>query len=47
MSAHANGGGVAFFAHVGGFIFGTILARRVLEERKVCRSPSPSLASAT
>ena len=25
-SAHANGGGVAFFAHVGGFIFGVIVA---------------------
>ena len=47
FSAHANGGGVAFFAHVGGFIFGTILARRVLEERKVFRSPSSSLASAS
>ena len=26
FSAHANGGGVAFFAHVGGFIFGVIIA---------------------
>jgi membrane associated rhomboid family serine protease len=26
-SAGANGGGVAFFAHVGGFIFGVIVAR--------------------
>jgi membrane associated rhomboid family serine protease len=25
-SAHANGGGVAFFAHVGGFIFGVLVA---------------------
>ena len=25
--AHANGGGVAFFAHVGGFIFGLLAAR--------------------
>ena len=25
-SAHANGGGVAFFAHVGGFIFGLLVA---------------------
>jgi rhomboid family protein len=29
FNAHANGGGVAFFAHVGGFIFG-LLAARVL-----------------
>jgi membrane associated rhomboid family serine protease len=27
FSAHANGGGVAFFAHVGGFIFGLLAAR--------------------
>ena len=26
-SAHANGGGVAFFAHVGGFVFGLLAAR--------------------
>jgi len=25
FSAHANGGGVAFFAHVGGFIFGVVV----------------------
>ena len=27
FSASANGGGVAFFAHVGGFVFGVIVAR--------------------
>jgi rhomboid family protein len=27
FSAHANGGGTAFFAHIGGFIFGVIVAR--------------------
>ena len=26
FNAHANGGGVAFFAHVGGFIFGLAAA---------------------
>ena len=26
VSASANGGGVAFFAHVGGFLFGVIVA---------------------
>jgi hypothetical protein len=27
FSAHANGGGTAFFAHVGGFLFGVLAAR--------------------
>jgi membrane associated rhomboid family serine protease len=27
MSASANGGGVAFFAHVGGFVLGYLIAR--------------------
>ena len=27
FNAHANGGGVAFFAHVGGFIFGAVATR--------------------
>jgi membrane associated rhomboid family serine protease len=27
FSAHANGGGTAFFAHVGGFVFGVLVAR--------------------
>jgi membrane associated rhomboid family serine protease len=27
FQAHANGGGVAFFAHVGGFVFGALVAR--------------------
>ncbi len=30
FSAGANGGGVAFFAHVGGFVFGVVAARRFL-----------------
>ena len=34
FSAHANGGGVAFFAHVGGFLFGVIAARRLLQTRR-------------
>jgi len=29
LSASANGGGVAFFAHVGGFVFGYVVARLV------------------
>jgi rhomboid family protein len=32
-SAHANGGGVAFFAHIGGFIFGVIVARWLARSR--------------
>jgi membrane associated rhomboid family serine protease len=32
FSATANGGGVAFFAHVGGFLFGVFVARRLLRE---------------
>jgi hypothetical protein len=33
FSAQANGGGVAFFAHVGGFLFGVFAARRLLREQ--------------
>jgi membrane associated rhomboid family serine protease len=29
FSAGANGGGVAFFAHIGGFLFGVLIARLV------------------
>jgi membrane associated rhomboid family serine protease len=30
FGASANGGGVAFFAHIGGFLFGAILTRILL-----------------
>jgi membrane associated rhomboid family serine protease len=30
LSAGANGGGVAFFAHVGGFVFGYLVARLLI-----------------
>ena len=30
LAASANGGGVAFFAHVGGFVFGYLVGRRML-----------------
>jgi rhomboid family protein len=33
-TAHANGGGVAFFAHVGGFIFGLVLANVFVRRRR-------------
>ena len=34
-SAHANGGGVAFFAHVGGFLFGLVVAGGFRRARSV------------
>jgi len=37
FSAHADGGGIAFFAHVGGFLFGVVIARRLLRERTTYR----------
>jgi membrane associated rhomboid family serine protease len=44
-SAHANGGGVAFFAHVGGFVFGVIVARWVFADRvRARRQASPGFA---
>jgi rhomboid family protein len=33
-SGHSNGGGVAFFAHVGGFIFGLIVANVFVKRRR-------------
>jgi rhomboid family protein len=38
FSAKANGGGVAFFAHVGGFIFGVLVARAFLAARQKART---------
>jgi len=35
FSAKANGGGVAFFAHVGGFVFGYFVARLLLESGRL------------
>jgi hypothetical protein len=34
-TASAEGGGVAFFAHVGGFVFGWVVTRALLESRVV------------
>ena len=34
-SASANGGGVAFFAHVGGFVFGAVVTRALLNAGRV------------
>jgi membrane associated rhomboid family serine protease len=40
FSAHANGGGTAFFAHVGGFLFGVLVARLLAGAR--AREPAPA-----
>jgi membrane associated rhomboid family serine protease len=40
LAGHANGGGVAFFAHVGGFVFGVIAARWLLAQRAARRTAS-------
>lgn len=45
FSAHAHGGGVAFFAHVGGFVFGVFAARRLVRQRtERRRAPSGRLS---
>jgi membrane associated rhomboid family serine protease len=40
FSANANGGGVAFFAHVGGFVFGSVVAFALLNSGRVGQ-PAP------
>ncbi len=47
-SASANGGGVAFFSHVGGFVFGALLTLKLLNTGQVApqsttRRPTPAL----
>jgi membrane associated rhomboid family serine protease len=42
FSAHANGGGTAFFAHIGGFIFGFLVARLLAGTR--ARDPAAAPA---
>lgn len=39
-AARANGGGVAFFAHVGGFVFGLIVERWLLDAESLSRRRS-------
>jgi membrane associated rhomboid family serine protease len=48
FSATANGGGVAFFAHVGGFIFGAIVAKVLMSAGRVGPNPGaePALGTA-
>jgi membrane associated rhomboid family serine protease len=40
-SASANGGGGAFFAHVGGFVFGAIVTRALLNAGRVAPQSTP------
>jgi membrane associated rhomboid family serine protease len=42
FSASAHGGGVAFFAHVGGFVFGVIVARFLVAGRPAHRADDRS-----
>jgi membrane associated rhomboid family serine protease len=48
FSTSANGGGVAFFAHVGGFIFGWIVARVLTGAGRIApqaRQQAPAIGS--
>ena len=47
FSASANGGGVAFFAHVGGFAFGYLVAKLLMGAGRLERNPGePALGTA-
>jgi membrane associated rhomboid family serine protease len=35
FTASAEGSGVAFFAHVGGFVFGWVVTRTLLDRRRI------------
>jgi membrane associated rhomboid family serine protease len=41
FTASAEGGGVAFFAHVGGFVFGWLVARALLDAERIRPQPVP------
>src|SRR5712691_8930395 len=43
FAAKANGGGVAFFAHVGGFVFGLIVATVLTSAGRVMPQSNPAL----
>ena len=42
FSASANGGGVAFFAHVGGFVFGLVATRALSGAGRIDAQRVPS-----
>ena len=46
LSASANGGGVAFFAHVGGFVFGLVATRALTGTGRISAQQVPSGSSA-
>ena len=41
FTASAEGNGVAFFAHVGGFVFGWVVARALLDAGRIRRQSVP------
>ena len=43
VSSQANGGGVAFFAHVGGFLFGVLVARLYASSGRLQTESRPSV----
>jgi rhomboid family protein len=47
FSTTANGGGVAFFAHVGGFIFGALVAAVLVHVGRLGRPAQPVLGGAS
>jgi len=46
FTSSANGGGVAFFAHVGGFVFGLLVARLLVNTRRIQPQDYDSVVSA-
>lgn len=44
FESSANGGGVAFFAHVGDFVFGYVVARAALASGRL-REPEPTVGA--
>jgi membrane associated rhomboid family serine protease len=46
FSSSANGGGVAFFAHVGGFVFGMLLTLALLKAGRIAPAPPRDSARA-
>jgi len=45
FSARANGGGVAFFAHVGGFVFGVLVAWLLARGRVAAKEGAPEFGA--
>jgi len=45
FDSKANGGGVAFFAHVGGFVFGVVVAKVLVNVGRIAPQGEPALGS--